>query len=68
MSQKRSILGRKLISEYVNHTSFSIFDVTSYILLDFKKRCQAFPSIANPILSKRAIARYSSYQVRFSLI
>ena len=38
------------------------------ILLDLKKRCQAFPAKANSILIELPTPRYSAYQVHLSLI
>ena len=36
------------------------------MLTDLKKRCQAFPSIANPIQIEQPTVQYKSYQVHFS--
>ena len=50
MSQKLSILGSKIDFRVRQLSHLLICNVPSYILLDFEKRCQAFPSIANSIL------------------
>ena len=49
MSQKQSIIGSKIDFRVRQSCYFLIFNVPQYVLLDFKKHCQAFPSTSNPI-------------------
>ena len=68
MSLKWYSIGSKIEFRVQQYYHFLKFDVPSYILLDLKKHCQAFPSIANSILIELPTAQYNSYQARFSLL